>query len=126
MRAAELGQWIRSCYGDANRLASTSANGSAPLVLELPEAATTFDRVVIQEDLAAGQRVRRYKVEYRAASGQPWLNFAIGQAIGHKRIDLAPTAVKLGKGAALRLVIVGAVAPPVISNFAAFAPCARK
>ena len=82
---------------------------------------------MIQEDLSRGQRIRAYKVEYRAAASTGWINFSSGTSVGHKRIDVAPTTVTLsGAGAAFRLVIVGAAAPAVLSNFAVFAPCPNK
>ena len=125
-RAAELGAFIRGCYGDSNRLAATAANGTAPIVLDLPGGATAFDRIMLQEDIAQGQRVRRYSVEYRAGAGEPWLVFSNGTSVGHKRIDLTPANISLRTGAALRVVFTSVVASPIISNFAAFGPCARS
>lgn len=129
-RAAQFGDWIRTCYG--NPIASTSrltpppGGASPPLELTVPSGASV-DRVMIQEDLSKGQRIRSYVVQYRGAANTAWRNFSIGTSVGHKRIDVAPAAVTLrGPGAAFRLVIVGVAAPAVLSNFAVFAPCPDK
>jgi len=164
-RAAELGAFIRGCYGTP--LASTSRLTASDAILTLaltpPESvastpATTtavpavpavaavagavaaeaaaagavagVDRVMLQEDLSKGQRIRAYNVEIKVNGSSPWINFSSGTSVGHKRIDIieSGTALTLGPGAALRLVILGFVGghPPVIRNFAAFSPCPHK
>lgn len=132
IRAKELGDWIRGCYGDPIASTTRRSPSSDPLTLELsggPPTNTTvyFDRIMIQEDLSLGQRIRSYKVEYRLWSSNNWVSFSSGTSVGNKRIDVAAAQVpiQLGGGAALRLVITGDVAPAVISNFAVFAPCTR-
>jgi len=74
-------------------------------------AATTFDRVVIQEHILLGQRVRKFAVE--AYDGQAWKEIGRGQTIGYKRIlKSAPvTATKV------RLKIEDARACPTIQAF---------
>ena len=112
-RAKEFGDWIRSCYGVP--IAAMVGNGTR-LHLSLPSG-TLVDRVVIQEDIALGQRVRAYTVE--ASAGGVWTTFSQGTSIGHKRIDVRKPA----NISALRLTIVAAAGPPVIARFGAFYPC---
>jgi hypothetical protein len=87
-RAAEFGAEIRRRYGVA--LADTSGKGR---VLELqPSAPVRIDRIVTMEDIALGERVRKYVIEARI-EGQ-WRELCSGTAIGHKKIDrVAPVTV---------------------------------
>ena len=96
-RAKELGDFVRTCYGKPLAATSSATASSEPLVLNLPSSAvaTSFDRVVLQEDLAQGQRVRAYTVEHRASAEQPWVPFSTGTSIGNKRIDLAAASVQV-------------------------------
>merc|ERR1712166_1601456 len=119
-RARELGDWISSCYGAPIVSTSRTTASSAILTLDLTHGVPSnmtkyFDRVVIQEDLSQGQRIRSYNVEYRQGSGSEWTNFSSGTSVGHKRIDIAPAPIsfQVGGGAAIRLVILGDVAPSV-------------
>ena len=82
-RYKEFGDWIRTCYGTP--VAQTAVNGTY-VELEMPPGSPAVDRVMLQEDLAMGQRVRNYRVEY-VVQGE-WKLFSSGQSIGNKRIDL--------------------------------------
>lgn len=57
-RYKEFGDWIRSCYGSDGLIAYTSGNGTE-LSVSIPTG-STIDRIVIQEDQAFGQRIRKY------------------------------------------------------------------
>lgn len=109
-RAAEFGDQVRRRYGAA--VADTAGRGAAvDLNFSAPR---EIDRVVIMEDIARGERVRRYEIEGLTAGG--WTRLAEGSAVGHKRIQpIARTRV-----AALRLRIPQAVGEPIIRRFAAF------
>jgi len=110
-RAKELGDEIRRRFGTS--LGETRGAGSS-LVLDLP-ARPTVDHVVLEEDLAGGERVRAYRLEGRA--GGQWVSLGDGTAIGHKRIQpVPPTAVD-----AIRLEVTESVASPRIRRLAAFA-----
>ena len=87
-RAAEFGAEIRRRLGHA--AAETSGEGEE-LALTLDKPAT-IDHVVIMEDIAFGERVRKYAVE--AEVGGEWKEIARGSAIGHEKIDrVAPIEV---------------------------------
>lgn len=114
-----LGSWVQRCYGTP--VASTSGRGSTLALAALPAAA---DRVQLIEDVAEGQRVRNYTLEVRAPNASSWAPLVSASAIGRKRIHLLASPV--AAGAALRLRVTNATAPPVLAQFAAFAaaPCA--
>eukprot|EP01116_Phalansterium_solitarium_P016962 TRINITY_DN405_c0_g1_i1.p1 TRINITY_DN405_c0_g1~~TRINITY_DN405_c0_g1_i1.p1 ORF type:complete len:619 (-),score=278.33 TRINITY_DN405_c0_g1_i1:113-1969(-) len=112
---AAFGDWIRGCYGSP--IASTSGNG-AQLILSLPPG-TKLDRIAIREDQAQGQRIRQYTVSYDNGSGS-WLPFSKGTSVGNRRIDLGAAAVTTNR---LQLVVSNSTAVPVITFFAAYAPC---
>lgn len=74
----------------------------------------TFDRTMIQEHIALGQRVEAYKVE--AEVDGAWKAIAEGTAIGHKRMDRfdAVTATQV------RLTIAKSKACPLIRAFGVY------
>ncbi|MBK8314930.1 MAG: alpha-L-fucosidase [Acidobacteria bacterium] len=71
---------------------------------------TEFNTVLIQENIALGQRVKKFSVE--VWDGKNWLNVSSQTTIGHKRIVRFP-AVKTQK---LRIAIEDSRACPTISN----------
>ena len=72
---------------------------------------TTFNVAMVQEHIAEGQRVERYRIE--AWDGKDWKVIARGTTIGYKKLDRFNdvTAVKV------RLVIESALASPLIRAF---------
>jgi alpha-L-fucosidase len=69
-----------------------------------------FDRIVLQEPLALGQRVSSFEVDAQLESG--WTTVARGTTIGHKRILVFP-AVRASK---VRVRILEARACPLLSR----------
>ena len=76
--------------------------------------ATAFDRVLLEEHIALGQRVETHVLE--AWDGAAWKRVAEGTTIGHKRIYLLPptTATRI------RLSITKSKACPAIRAFGAY------
>lgn len=109
----QLGDWIRACYG---KPLAQAAGNTTLLTLSLP-AGARVDRVVIEEDQAAGQRIRAWTVE--AESGGAWASVTSGKAVGNKRIATFPNATP----SSLRLRVTESAAIPSVRRFAAFAPC---
>jgi hypothetical protein len=70
--------------------------------------------VVIQENIARGQRVREYTLE--ALEDGQWTTIANGSSIGHKRIEIFSKR----NPSRIRLVVTRAACEPQISKFAAF------
>jgi alpha-L-fucosidase len=80
----------------------------------------TFDRAMLQEMIATGQRVERFKLE--AWDGQAWKGFASGTTIGHKRLLKFP-AVTASK---VRLTILDSRDCPTIREFGLFKASAKE
>lgn len=112
-RCAEFGAEVKKRYGTI--AAETSGTGrEVSLRLGAP---ATIDRVVTMEDIAQGERVRRYVIEGRGGSvGEEWKELASGAAIGHKKFDrVGPVEV-----VEVRLRVLEAAAEPVIRRLAVF------
>jgi alpha-L-fucosidase len=111
----EFGRRIRRLFEHC--LGETAGTGN---VLELSLGQPTrIDQVVLQEDIAGGERVRRYVIE-GLADGR-WTTLAAGQSIGHKRIArFAPAAV-----GAVRFRAVEAVATPRMRRLQVYSSLAR-
>ena len=110
--AAALGEEIKRRFGKP--VAATRGSGRT-IMLELGKP-TPIDTVILQERIISGQRVRAYRVEGRAEGDPAWRLLAKGSAIGQKRIQ----PVTAQSVSAVRLVVVEAVADPVIRTLAVF------
>jgi alpha-L-fucosidase len=91
---------------------ATSGRGyELDMILTAPR---RVNHVMIQEDIAEGQRVRAYLVEGRMKG--EWRELAAGTSIGHKKIDrFEPVEVSQ-----IRLRITKSMAAPSIRRFAAY------
>ena len=78
------------------------------------DAPTTFDRVVTQEAIQLGQRIRHYAIDVH--DGANWLRIHEGSSIGHKKIDIFKAPVTAH---AVRLVLEATDAPG-LRTFAAY------
>ncbi|UCF34625.1 MAG: alpha-L-fucosidase [Phycisphaerales bacterium] len=109
-RGAQFGTEVRRRF--ASSVAETSGRGeSIELFLDAP---ATIDHVMIMEDIAFGERIRRYVVEAQNSTG--WTEICSGTAIGHKKIDrFAPLTT-----ARVRLRITSAVGEPLIRTLAIY------
>ncbi|AQT67047.1 Alpha-L-fucosidase [Anaerohalosphaera lusitana] len=109
-RCKELGDEVQRRFGE--EIASTSGYGKQ-VVLEL-EPGTVINHVVIQEDIARGERIRQYSVEAKQA-GQ-WKQVRKGRSVGHKRIEkFAPVEAD-----AVRLTVLDSVADPLVKRLAVY------
>jgi alpha-L-fucosidase len=108
--AKAFGSEIRRRFGKP--LAETAGTGKT-VTLRLPKP-TQIDTVILEEDIAKGQRVREYILE--GHSNGRWQNIGVGTSIGHKRIQpVASTTVD-----AVRLTATEAAALPAIRSIAVF------
>jgi alpha-L-fucosidase len=100
----------------AKPVAETSGTGST-ITLTLPNP-TRIDTVILQEDIAYGERIREYRLEFRSAgrSGDAWQPLGTGTSVGHKRIQPVPPAAI----DALRLVTTQHVGTPILRALAVF------
>jgi alpha-L-fucosidase len=72
---------------------------------------TTFNVAMVQEHIAEGQRVERYRIE--SWDGKDWQVIARGTTIGYKKLDRFNDV----KAVKVRLVIESALATPLIRAF---------
>lgn len=108
---AAFGKRLRERF--ARPVAAIADREGAEVVLDLP-APREIDHVVLQEDIAQGERVREYTVEGR--TGDAWAPLAQGRAIGHKWIHRFPPAAV----SALRLKVAASRAVPRIRSMACY------
>jgi alpha-L-fucosidase len=110
-RLGEFGQALKQRF--VKPAGETSGVGSE-VELELPKPGKV-DQVVLQEEIAHGERVREYRVEGQVG-GDTWQTLAEGQSIGHKWIcRFEPVEV-----ARLKLTVTRSAATPIIRRFAAY------
>lgn len=108
--ARAFGQEIHGRFD--NPLAEASGRG-ARLTLRL-KAPLQIDTVVLQEDIAKGERVREYRIEGRTHGA--WQTLGEGTSIGHKRIQpIQPITVDM-----LRVVTIRSVGVPTFRTVAVF------
>jgi len=108
--AKAFGQEIRRRF--AMPLAETAGRGTqVTLKLGAPK---RIDTLILQEDIAEGERVREFHVE--GLAGGAWRKIGEGTAIGNKRIQpVEPTLVD-----AVRIVTNQSVGIPVFRNVAVY------
>lgn len=118
-RYKELGDWVRTCYGEP--VASARGSGTLPVVASFGNS-QSIDRVIIQENFTTGHRIRNFTVEYQASAGGVWSTLGSGGAVGNKRILVAKSTVN---ATAVRVVVTGTIGgdSPEVTNFSVFKPC---
>ena len=109
-RLKEWGEEINRRF--SNPLASTKGEGKV-LELKLKES-LPVNHVLIQEDIAKGERIRNYEIE--GYSGGRWITLANGESIGNKRIEKFDT-IKLSR---LRIKIIDSDGLAQIKDFSAY------
>lgn len=110
-RIADFGRAIEERYG--HPMAETSGVGDSLTVsLDVP---TSIDRLVIQEDIAQGERVLEYEV--KALVNGKWLQLCSGTNIGHKRIETFQPI----NATQIRLIVTKSKATPTIRAFRIYA-----
>lgn len=103
-RLAEFGKEIDKRF--AKPLASAQGKGRI-ITINLVEG-QNINQVVIGEDIAKGERIRKYKME--AKLGNKWQLLCEGSSIGNKRIQTFNTVTTKQ----LRLVVEESIAEPII------------
>ena len=111
-RGKEFGDEIRREFGHS--LAETAGRGEL-VELSLPKP-TAIDRLILMEDITAGERVREYVVEGKRDG--KWQPICDGTAIGHKRIQRFASV----EVSAVRLRVIRSAAEPQIRKLAVFSP----
>ena len=91
-RLHEFGEWLRRSF--ARNLAAggdTLWTARAGEAREFDVKDGPFDAVMLQEEIAKGQRVERFRIEV-SDDGRTWETAAEGTTIGYKRIVRLPEA----------------------------------
>ena len=110
IRLKEFGDEIRELYGEA--ICSRSGKGSE-IFMKLPEE-KVISRIVIQEDIEKGERVREYIID--CFTDGSWKTVAKGTCIGHKRIEI----IEAQSVSKIRLRLTEAMDRPIIKNFSVY------
>lgn len=111
-RLKAFGDTIRETF--AQNLLGEVKPGQTEITLKTP---ATADVLVVQEDIAKGQRVERFRIEIRRPGKDTWESIAAATTIGHKRILRLSSPVTFS---ALRLVIEESRATPHILMLGAY------
>ena len=109
-RLEAFGRDVRRRFGRS--VAETAGSGDI-VTLELRRA-RLLDHVLLMEDLAGGERVRRFVVEAR--TGGDWVLIGEGTAIGHERI----LPIHRARLAAVRVRVLESVGEPRLRRLAVF------
>lgn len=133
-RISEMGRTLKRLYkenllrkGQIEALVDNKTHGAAQVIdgnpntqWQGPEGSTEarlevslrepvrFDRMLIQEGIALGQRIRSYS--FQASVAGEWKILSTGTSIGHKKIDIFPPVTS----SEMRLEIVSNMLPPCI------------
>lgn len=111
-RLAEMGREVDARWGSP--LAEVGPVAGSAVAIPLP-GGRTVDRVILQEDIAHGERVRAWRVEAHTSEGRREL--ARGTCVGHARW----ARFEATHATALGFVVEDAVATPIVKSFRAFA-----
>lgn len=109
-RLEEWGNAIKAHY--ATPYQTTQGRGEE-LVMNF-EKPVEIDRLIIQEDIAYGERILAYRIE--GYQGTEWVTLTHGQSVGHKRIaTFAPKEIS-----AIRFISEKSKTEPVIKQFSVY------
>ena len=107
----EFGRLLRKRFGKP--VASLTGAGGRIITLPLDKP-REIDHVILQEQIAFGERIRDHSVE--GLVGGKWVELARGAVIGHKWIY----RFKPRKVSSLRLRVIKSQAPPKLRSFSCF------
>ena len=94
-RLLEFGEAIRARFASPVATLADCTQTEPDCWEYAPAEPLLVDRVVVQEDLTLGERVRGYAVEIQPTHGGTWISVWQGQNIGHKSIcTFAPVAAR--------------------------------
>ena len=110
LRLREWGREINRRFGSP---IATTHGEQEELELVLPKT-TLVNHIILQEDIARGERVRAYTIE--ALISDKWKEVGRGECIGHKRIQV----IEPVETSSVRLKIQVSKATPIIKNFSVY------
>ena len=111
-RLEEFGNEVRRQFGTP---AATTAGKGTEVILKVSDSPVSIDRVIIQEDIAHGERILAYRLMGQNAAGE-WQQLSEGTCVGHKKIDQFDP-VEVTK---VKLEVTESKAKPLIRNLSVF------
>jgi alpha-L-fucosidase len=117
-RYKELGDFIRSCYGNSVVPSFRNSSTDSLVYMQVFNLPVSVDRSVLQEDQTHGQVIRAYTIDALLVISKDkneWIKVAAGTSIGNKKIDLWEKGPQLIM--AVRLNITNTVDTPVLRTF---------
>ncbi len=125
----QLGEWAKNCYGTP-MMSKQNIFGERTITLQLPShGSESFDRIVLQEDVAVGQRIRNYTIHLVQAdvNGDESIITTLvsnGTSVGRKRIHLLQKFYQhQDTNLTVVLKITADIGPPNLSLFGLYKPC---
>jgi alpha-L-fucosidase len=140
----QLGKWVENCYGTPV-LSKQNTIGERRIKLRLPSGSSgfrSFDRIVLREDVAIGQRIRNYTIDlvYDNDSDNTGPEEVIatlvsnGTSVGRKRIHLlgeqhdddcnfTEPMYNTERNWSVVLTITEEIGPPHLAMFGLYEPC---
>jgi len=104
-------------FGDAVKVKyrpiATSSGRGKEILLDLGKK-QLLKGVVIKEDIAKGERIRKYRLE--GFNGQNWKTIGGGSSVGHKRIEMLTKPSRFSK---IKLILLNSEGTPVIKELGA-------
>lgn len=125
-----LGKWVQNCYGTPV-LSKQNIFGERIVALTLSNYdGISFDRIVLQEDIAVGQRIRNYNinlVQTDTEGEESTVSTLVsnGTSVGRKRIHLLQLQHYQDQYPNLTIVlnITDDIGPPHLALFGLYKPC---
>ncbi|WP_163382872.1 alpha-L-fucosidase [Cyclobacterium jeungdonense] len=107
---------VENTMSEENNLYWAAEEGTTNATIQVDfDEPVRFNRFLVQEYIALGQRIKSFELNIKAADGT-WQNLASGTTVGYKRILRLPEA----ETTAIRFVITDAKASPTIQHMAFF------
>lgn len=124
----QLGKWVEECYGRPF-ISKQNIRVERTMELRLPDDTTaSLDRIVLQEDIALGQRIRNYTIDLVCDDGESIPLVADGTSVGRKRIHILGSAATRKiqnrcRSQSVVLTIKGNIGPTILSMFGLYESC---
>lgn len=91
---------------------TTKKNDSTGVIEFVLKSPQRFDVLLLQEDIRKGQRIERFRVEYKDPHKNEWQPLVRGTTVGYKRIFRFPAV----EGNALRIIIESSRTNPILAE----------
>jgi len=117
-RLHEFGAWVRDAFATdlaAGATMRTDRTATTPTFAFTLPGTATFTTIELREHIEDGQRIARFTIEARSASG--WRRIATGTTVGYKRLLLLPSATTAD---AIRVRVLAARDTPMLAGISLY------